>query len=201
MNEFHISYHISISLLPWWKPSPRRRSSVLSVSLSPIFPILSSLLSSLVLTAASVLTNYSVWGWCRVSPERDFSQQLCKQTKPIRTFLLPPTRSLQPGHVTIFSNHISTRICAYYFSNISCLHTYYLVWWPQPMTGEIIIQRTETIQLFLQTLSNQHNSLHKLKFTLLHQAACWESCNIHKTSCINQNISLCKHDILLSLPR
>ena len=67
--------------------------------------------------------------------------------------------------------------------------------------GEIIIQRTETIQLFLQTMSNQHNSLHKLKFTLLHQAACWESCNIHKTSCINQNISLCKHDILLSLPR
>ena len=128
MNEFHISYHISISLLPWWKPSPRRRSSVLSVSLSPIFPILSSLLSSLVLTAASVLTNYSVWGWCRVSPERDFSQQLCKQTKPIRTFLLPPTRSLQPGHVTNFSNHISTRICAYYFSNISCLHTICLVW-------------------------------------------------------------------------
>ena len=128
MNEFHISYHISISLLPWWKPSPRRRSSVLSVSLSPIFPILSSLLSSLVLTAASVLTNYSVWGWCRVSPERDFSQQLCKQTKPIRTFLLPPTRSLQPGHVTNFSNHISTRICAYYFSDISCLHKICLVW-------------------------------------------------------------------------
>ena len=127
MNEFHISYHISISLLPWWKPSPRRRSSVLSVSLSPIFPILSSLLSSLVLTAASVLTNYSVWGWCRVSPERDFSQQLCKQTKPIRTFQLPPTRSLQPGHVTNFSNHISTRICAYYFSEISCLHKICLV--------------------------------------------------------------------------
>ena len=122
MNEFHISYHISISLLPWWKPSPRRRSSVLSVSLSPIFPILSSLLSSLVLTAASVLTNYSVWGWCRVSPERDFSQQLCKQTKPIRTFQLPPTRSLQPGHVTNFSNHISTRIWRIIF-RISAVYT------------------------------------------------------------------------------
>ena len=46
----------------------------------------------------------------------------------------------------------------------------------------------------MEIMSNQHNSLHKLKFTLRRQVAYWESCNINETWSINQNISLCKHD-------